>query len=365
MTADPATPTPSTEATSTSPHLAHLDPAELRTVRNVRTDLRLTAEFVDSIATLGVQVPIVAVRAADGGLDIRHGHRRAAAAAQAGLTQVPVLVVPDHADEPTRVLAQLAENHARAALTTAETVAAHEQLALLGVTIVDAARATGSTKADVTAARAIAAAPTARQALDTLDLEQGAALAEFDDQPDVLRDLAELATDAPRDEFLRAVQRARDDRTIHAALDAEAQAWTDAGYTVAVHINWTPVADDWWPLWKLTDTQGEELTTEAHQDCPGRAVTLAPHWRAGDPPTVRHHCIDPEQHGHTLPPLREPSHSPAETPEARAAQRAEVIENNNQWRAAVLTALSRVLVWGPGGGARGGLCQAGAARRAG
>ena len=52
MTADPATPIPSTDATSTSPHLVHLDPAELRTVRNVRTDLRLTTEFVDSIATL-------------------------------------------------------------------------------------------------------------------------------------------------------------------------------------------------------------------------------------------------------------------------------------------------------------------------
>lgn len=331
---------------SSQPELVHADPASLRTVANIRTDLHLTPEFLDSVATLGVQVPIVAVRTDDGALAIAHGHRRAAAAQRAGLASVPVMVLPEHQSETTRLLAQLAENQARAAVTTAEAVAAHEQLALLGVSIADAARATGTSRTDVTAARAIAAAPTTRgHHLATLDLEQAASLAEFDDDPDLLAELAELAADAPRDEFRRAVQRARDDRTIHAALQTEAQKWTDAGYAVAVHANWTPLDPDWWPLWKLTDPQGEELSNDTHHDCPGRAVTIAPHWRVGDPPSIRHHCVDPEEHGHSLPPLREAARTESETPEQRAAHRAEVIERNKQWRAAETVRREHVRTW--------------------
>jgi hypothetical protein len=69
---------------SDASELVHVDPARLRTRGNVRTDLQLTPEFLDSIAALGVQVPIVATRAAHGGLDIELGHRRGAAAVRAG-----------------------------------------------------------------------------------------------------------------------------------------------------------------------------------------------------------------------------------------------------------------------------------------
>ena len=327
------------------PQLVNVDPTTLRTTSNVRTDLHLTPEFLDSIATLGVQVPIVAVRGPDGGLDIEHGHRRAAAAAHAGLTQVPVMIVPTATTDATRLLTQIAENHARVALSTADLVAAHEQLALLGVTLGDAARATGATRHDVTAARALAASRTIRtQYLDTLDLEQAATLAEFDDDPELLEDLAAVANSGARDDFRRAVQRARDDRAAAAALHAEGQRWSEQGYTVIVRTGWAPPEPGWWPLWKLRTPGGQPIDDDSHAGCPGRAVAISPAWRSDTPPKVTQHCIDPEKHGHALPP--EPQHSnDADSKATKAADRAVVVENNKAWRAAEPVRRDHIRTW--------------------
>ena len=69
-------------------------PATLTTTRNIRSDLDLDDAFRASIRELGVLSPIVAETGPDGGLMIRSGHRRAAAAALEGVATVPVLVLP-------------------------------------------------------------------------------------------------------------------------------------------------------------------------------------------------------------------------------------------------------------------------------
>jgi ParB family chromosome partitioning protein len=72
--------------------------AGLQVDANVRLDDRLDSDFVVSIRDLGVLVPVVAVRTSEGTLRVRFGHRRVAAAVQAGLGAVPVVVVGDEDD---------------------------------------------------------------------------------------------------------------------------------------------------------------------------------------------------------------------------------------------------------------------------
>jgi hypothetical protein len=56
---------------------------------NVRRDLRLTPEFLASVAASGILVPLRVTPAGDGRYRVIDGHRRLAAALRAGLTEVP------------------------------------------------------------------------------------------------------------------------------------------------------------------------------------------------------------------------------------------------------------------------------------
>src|SRR6201996_404008 len=68
---------------------------------NVRTDLDLNEEFVASIAANGVLVPLRITPDPGGAYRVIDGHRRLAAAARAGLVEVPVDVAGERAtDEP-------------------------------------------------------------------------------------------------------------------------------------------------------------------------------------------------------------------------------------------------------------------------
>ena len=98
---------------------------------------RLDREFLASVRDLGVLVPIVAVRTADGSLRVRYGHRRCLAAVEAGHAYVPVVVVADEgtddAAEVERLVGQYAENEHRTGLTTSERVDVFTQLSAFGV----------------------------------------------------------------------------------------------------------------------------------------------------------------------------------------------------------------------------------------
>ena len=72
---------------------------------NVRRDLDLSPEFVASIAANGVLVPLRTTRGADGAFGVIDGHRRLAAAIQAGLADVPANLAEGRAgDEPAQYL---------------------------------------------------------------------------------------------------------------------------------------------------------------------------------------------------------------------------------------------------------------------
>ncbi len=321
--------------TPATPEFVQVPPRDLTTTKNVRTDLRLDKAFLASIKRHGVLVPIVATRGEDGALAIAYGHRRAAAAAQLGLASVPVMVVADPG-EATRLAAQIVENERRASLTLADQVAAHEQLAALGVPLAQAARDTGASSGEVRAMRRLGG--TAPERLEQLDLPTALVIDEFDDE-ETRAQLLEVFESRGRDQMLRDAQMLRDEAELAAAVAAEADAWRARGYKVAADDR--PNDLGWVPLYQLRPTaDGGRLEPEDHADCPGRAVSIRG-WRP-ESLTVTEHCTDPTANGHVLPGWmvgRKAAESqgapdPAVADALRRKERAEVIANNKAWRAA-------------------------------
>lgn len=184
-------------------------PGELVIGANTRVDVRLDPEFASSVAQLGVLQPVIC-HVDDDRLVVLMGQRRVLAAAAAGRARVAVVLV-EPSDDVARVIDQLAENEARAPITTADRAAAMQQLALLGLPAGDIVARTALRRADVEHALAVAASPTAAAvaAEHPVDLEQAAAVAEFEDQPDVVEALVDAVHSGG---FAHVVERAREDR---------------------------------------------------------------------------------------------------------------------------------------------------------
>jgi ParB family transcriptional regulator, chromosome partitioning protein len=179
----------------TDQHLTveQVDPTTLLVDVNIRSDAALDKDFLASIRDLGVLVPIAAVRTQDGALRVCYGHRRTLAAVEAGRGSVPVIVANgDDADEAARIVSQWIvsqwhENEHRSGLSTADKVAAVEQLSLLGLSAAPIVKQTRARKADVEQALATAGSALAKGAAtryEFLTLDQAAAVAEFETEPD-------------------------------------------------------------------------------------------------------------------------------------------------------------------------------------
>lgn len=130
------------------PRLEMLNPSMLTIATNVRRELDMTPEFLDSVKQHGVIVPIVAQITDEGEIHVLYGQRRTVAALEAGLVEVPVYVSESQA-EADRIAKQVVENDQRAALTEGDRAEAYQQLALLGVSAAQIAKRTGAKKANV------------------------------------------------------------------------------------------------------------------------------------------------------------------------------------------------------------------------
>jgi hypothetical protein len=129
---------------------------------NVRADLTLTSEFTTSIAAEGVRIPLLVTPVGDGGWRVIEGHRRLAAAIEAGLAEVPCDIDPDRAgDEAGQYLDMLLANSGayRANYTAVEEAAALFAASEAGATRTRLRKATGRTAAQVKTALAAGACP--------------------------------------------------------------------------------------------------------------------------------------------------------------------------------------------------------------
>src|SRR5215211_7846503 len=173
-----------------------LGPRSLLVDVNIRTDARLDKDFVASIKDLGVLVPITAVRTATGDVRVRFGHRRTLAAIEADLATVPVEIVGDEATDDAgeieRILTQHAENAHRTALTDSEQLGVIEQLSAFGLSAAQVAKRTKIKREKVNTALAVTKSELAKAATeryDFLTVEQAATIAEFDDDPEAVKQL--------------------------------------------------------------------------------------------------------------------------------------------------------------------------------
>lgn len=217
---------------------------------NVRTSVRLDKGFVSSIRVYGFQQHPVGYRDGDQ-VHITVGQRRTSAALEIGWPVIPIVVKPkaaaegDRADE-LRILAQLAENEQREALTDSERVAGYKQLSLLGVTDDQIARKTNAPKHHVQTALAVAASDVAVDALQArpITLEQAAYLVEFEDDPTAVEEITSTLAERP-EQIDHAVARMRRDRTEAALVETRATELEADGWNVhreRNHYGWSQPA---------------------------------------------------------------------------------------------------------------------------
>ena len=308
--------------------LETLDPSKISgpNIRKAQPDKKL----IDSIrAGGGNHTPIGVLRTPAGDV-LRFGDRRRKACIKAGC-EVLAIVIEGTAGTPEteieRIFEQLDENDTREDLTAADRANAVTALFDLGVEEKVIARRTGLGKAELAAARKVAASETARKlaAQYPLNLEQTAAISEFDGDQDTISQLVEAAEEGTG-HFAHALQRARDDKAEREMLDAHAAKLAEQGITVTGENQvYTNMLDYW------ADTDGNQLTPETHKSCPGNVVLL----RAGWNNDVREswYCADPGKHGHKTYRAGAAGKSKEDASEERKA----VLAGNKEWRSAEKT----------------------------
>lgn len=235
--------------------LLSVDPQELVVEANVRTEASLTKQFIASIRENGVLVPIVAVRGEDGALLVRMGQRRTLAAREAGLKAVPVYVTDADADTATRLVQQITENDQRLALGDADRVKGIQTLLDTGLSVTKVAKKLAVSPERVKQSKAVANSQAAMEALHDreLTLAEAAAIAEFEDEPDVVDKLLQAAG---RAWFDAEVERFRRMRAERAERQKAAKAYTEQGFTVLEE--YPGYGDGWIPLHHLRTADGSE-----------------------------------------------------------------------------------------------------------
>lgn len=276
-----------------------IDPTLLQAGSNIRADLRVGPEFVETIAGLGV-LKDIDVYPTLTGLVVLDGHRRHRAAIEAGLETVPVRIV-DVANDLDRIGLQLTENDEHAHTSTVDRARAINQLVLMGLPASEL-RKRGVKASEATLARRVANA--SQEVADlgesvNLGLDDLAKIAEA--EADLPEDIAGMVVEEIReapgkiDHFL---ERARDEARRRQLYEDEVLDLRQQGFTVIRREDF----DEGFPktnqyLWNLVDEY--DNTVEPHDNCPGNAAYVLV---IGSGDYMRAQtcfvCMDYASHGH-------------------------------------------------------------------
>src|SRR6266568_998738 len=261
---------------------------------NVRRDLDLSPDFLTSIKENGVLVPLRITADAAGTYRVIDGHRRLAAAVQAGLAEVPVDLADDRAaDEPGQLLDMWVTHRHRNPLAPLEEADALFAARVAGATKARIRKATGLKPPQVTAALAAATLSGETRASvqglpRELTLEDLAILAEFDGDPGAVDQLLTAARwHGTLDHHAERLRQEREEQAEHARLCRELE---EAGVTV------TDAPPPGGQLLAVLRHDGDDLTPESHAGCAGRGAFF----RSYDLTTPIHYCTEPAAHGHTF-----------------------------------------------------------------
>jgi ParB family chromosome partitioning protein len=305
---------------------------------NVRRDISLDQEFLDSVAELGILTPLRITSDRAGSYRVIEGHRRLAAAEKLGITEIPYDLAADREnDEAGQFLDMWVTNHHRKDLSALEEADALFAASASGASKTRIRKSTGLGKDEVAdALKAGQMTGFAREVAagfgQGITLEQLALLAEFEDDTEAVNRLMNDFCNHRNGQHL--AEKIRQERAEAAERERLIAELTADGYTV--------VTD--YPGGKLLSGlahDAQELTPENHAACPGRGVYLGPYSLS-----LTHFCTDPDANGHTrryqgspLPDLTRdtddahgsgdmPSPQPGHAPDP---QRKLVIEGNRAW----------------------------------
>lgn len=181
---------------------------------NPRLDVGDVTELAESIKAQGIRQNLLVTPAGDGKYMLVIGHRRLAAAKQAGLTRVPCSVAALSEREQREIM--LVENSQRRDLTLLEEANGIQGLLDLGESKSDIAKKTGrsvkyvSARAKVASVAKAASAAPSKPEYAQITLDEWEKMSEFEDDPATL---ATLVKAAGSHDFNWALVQARDKRT--------------------------------------------------------------------------------------------------------------------------------------------------------
>lgn len=278
--------------------LVEVDPTELLIDDQVRGDATPDDDLIASVRRMGVlQPPTVFWDEERSAHVIVMGHRRVGAAIVAKIPTIQVLVRDAaEARDAARIERQLVENELREELTSADVVRGYKDMALLGLRPEDIAIRVADRPHRVKAALKAADSEGATAALAKgIDLEQAALIAEFDDDPDVQKQLTLTAQTSPADFNRRVImeQRNREYKAKVAGLEAQVAA---EGVEIVETIGYAP------SYWRgIGGIQGRALTElgiipETHATCPGHAAIISGY--NVDNAQLVYVCTNVVEHGH-------------------------------------------------------------------
>jgi ParB/RepB/Spo0J family partition protein len=284
-----STPTdPPAEAQAAEPDgvYRHVPLAELAAnPLNVRKRLTGIDELAESIRAVGILEPLVVTPGQDGGLLIVLGHRRYAAAEQAGLTSVPCIV--RGFDEAQIIQTALIENGQRDNLTYLEEAEGLQRLmTLTALQVRDIAGRVGRSTQYVTGRLALLTLPDgARAALDAgaITLDTAQQLADLADQPDLIDSLIQPDGQVDPDRLDAARHRV--------AVDREAARLTEEAAAKGLRLlDREPTASGYAYLATLDLSPGQKAA-HPRQSC--HAAYLD---RSYDRPRLVPVCTNPDRH---------------------------------------------------------------------
>jgi ParB family chromosome partitioning protein len=345
--------------------------ADLTLDENVRANAEATLDqdgLRESVREHGILLPVLAVRSGDT-YRVRDGSRRVLAALDTGHDHGPVLIVGDDdrskEAQARRLLTQWWAGTSGMPLTAADQARAVQGMLDLGIKQGTIAKQFQLKPHQVQAAKKVAASPVAMEAAGSsyqVNLLDAGVIAEFEHDEDATRVLLQTLGTSPG-QFRHQAQRFREqaDQARKLAAEATRRSQADEGLTVTTAD--TAEEPAWWALLdNLLDATAEpaegeprpQVTDQAHQGCPHRAVHLGWDYDYDKRKYVIMawpYCADPKAAGH-LPrsggEWSDDTEAPAgggqsaeQAAEQAAAAQAEksahrrwVIAGNREWRAA-------------------------------
>lgn len=290
--------------TSTFGTLVDVDPRTVTIAANVREDLKLAPEFVASIKASGILQPPTIVQNDAGAYEVIMGQRRTLGAVEAGMELMPAFLVD--AQEAARILSdQITENEQRQELSNSELMGGYKRLALFGLSVDDIVEKTKAPRKVIENALTAAGSEHVEKVVQEkqIDLEQAAAIVEFEGNAAAVKELTRIAVDFPRN-FESSVREYRRKRDLAASKKDLAQKMkaeriakaksSDFGYT------WqNPDPRPGRKLELLRNDKGKGITPSAHAKCPGHGAYIEAGMYDSQAKLV-YVCTDWKANGHHL-----------------------------------------------------------------